>query len=741
MSKPHHQRLSLTRRLYLVLILTALIVFSAFFIGAWWTETQSLESMLQQNGKSLSASLEQSIKLGVQLGEADFVRDGAAGLASIPDVLSIDIYDASGQRIVLLGQHHDVLSRLQFEAVHQGSLSYETINEGSRERVIAFIHGEHGEFVGYSVLDLSRSAVNESIDSVLLVFALISVLLLLLFWGVLVLAIRQLQPPLDALDKAVDAVAHGQLDITVDATIPDPLGRIARSFNRMTKSLTREQHSLRLQTEALEKSERRFRELFTHLPVAMYMADMDGRLRQCNPAMASLFAYSSSAEMLADVENMSQLYTRPEERDILVAELMRLQSIASREVRFMSNRDGGLQCLLNARLVTDEDGKPIGVEGMIQDMTELRLLESNLLQAQKMEIVGQLAGGVAHDFNNLLSVILGNTELLARHVSNDDKNLHYMKRIKQAGNRAAELTGNLLGFARKGDMRHEPVVVASLLEEVIGLVRETGDRRVQITLHVSHNDLNVIGDPGQLHQVFMNLAINAMHAMPDGGELVFNVTSRRDVVLIEVKDSGIGMTQKTIKRIFEPFYTTRETGEGTGLGLSMVYGIIEKMGGKISVDSEPGKGTAFNIELPLLHVEGEFLAAEQTVEMKNIKLNGHILLVDDEPLLREVGEEILEGCGFKVSTAASGEEALALLSTSTLQADIVLLDLNMPGMGGVETLREIRRTDEHVKVIVLSGYNETTLDSSSRDLRYDGFITKPYQFSELCSEVSRVLES
>lgn len=733
--------LSLTRRLYVALILAAALVFTVFFVTAWWTESRSLETMLQENGRSLSAGLEQSINLGMQLGEVDFVRDGASSVANISNVLSVDIYKPDGSRLVLLGDKHALLALPRLSKAKHDGLIYETLDDGRLERVIALVHANHGEFVGYSVLDLSRTGVNKSIDSVLMMSALISLLLLLLFWWLTGLAIRQLKRPLDELDHAVESVTHGQLDVTVNATIPDPLGRIARGFNRMTQALAKEEQSLRLHGKALEESERRFRELFTYLPVAMYMAEVDGRLLQCNPAMAKLFGYESTTEMLQNVGGMSELYSSPEERDVLVAELIRTRNIVSREVRLISKQGTEIHGLLNARLAIDEDGRPSGVEGMIQDMTEFRLLEGHLLQAQKMEVVGQLAGGVAHDFNNLLSVILGNTELLAAQVSSEGKAYHYAKRIRQAGKRAAELTGNLLGFARKGDMRHEPVMVVSLLEEVISLVRETGDRRVDIALNVSSDNLQIIGDPGQLHQVFMNLAVNALHAMPGGGDLVFDVTSKGDKVLIRVKDSGVGMTKQTVDRIFEPFFTTRETGKGTGLGLSMVYGIIEKMDGKIRVESEPGQGTAFEITLPLLHLEETSSSCENTTEMKKVSMNGHVLLVDDEPLLREVGEEILRGCGFDVTTAASGEEALAMLFSDVMQVNIVLLDLNMPGLGGVETLREIRRNDENMKVIVLSGYSETTLDSSNRELRYDGFITKPYQFSELCAEVSHVLES
>jgi len=210
--------------------------------------------------------------------------------------------------------------------------------------------------------------------------------------------------------------------------------------------------------------------------------------------------------------------------------------------------------------------------------------------------------------------------------------------------------------------------------------------------------------------------------------------------VIQVKDSGLGMTEKTVKRIFEPFFTTKETGKGTGLGLSMVYGIIDKMGGKISVVSKPGAGTTFEIMLPLLQAEAKEPVSEESVDIKAIAMDACVLLVDDEVLLREVGEGVLKACGFDVITASSGEEALAILASDTLTIDVVLLDLNMPGLGGRETLRQIRRNNAYTKVIILSGYSEDILDSNNRELHYDGFLSKPYLFNDIYTEVSRVLK-
>ncbi|TLS67893.1 response regulator [Mariprofundus erugo] len=735
----NNRHLSLTGRLYVALTLAAAAVFLAFFAVIWWTESNSLETMLQQNGRSLSAGLEQGIQLGVQLGETDFVRDGAASVVAIPDVLAVDIYDASGQRMIQIKGSHEPLTVSQLTASFQSGLLYETINGGKQERVIAAMHTKSGEVIGYSVLTLSRAVVNGALSSALMTSAVISIVLLLLFWWMAWLAIRQLGRPLNELVYAVDAVADGRLDVTINADIPEPLARIAIGFNRMTDSLAGNRHAIEAHTMALAMSERRFRELFVHIPVAMYMADIDGTIRQCNPAMARMFGYETEPEMLEHIRRTTELFRTHGDRDLLVAELLREESIVSRDVQMMSHDRGVLQCLLHARLVTDSEGHPLGVEGVIQDLTEFKVLEHNLMQAQKMEAVGQLAGGIAHDFNNLLAIILGNADLLVRHVISDDvRSQHYAERIMQAAKRASELTGNLLGFARKGTMRRETVEICSLLDEVAGLIRETCDRRVHVSVEC-HQGLRVTGDPGQLHQVLMNLAINGLHAMPDGGRLSLMGRLKGGRAVIRVVDSGVGMTDTVMKRIFEPFFTTRETGKGTGLGLAMVYGIVEKLGGQIAVDSAPGKGTSFEISLPLYEEPEKAAEQSEPLHPELPAISGCVLLVDDEELLREVGAGVLESSGLEVHTVASGEEALEVLAAGVVRPDLVLLDMNMPGIGGLETLRAIRNRYDAMKVVILTGYSETTLDADEGELRYDGFVSKPYHAGDLCAEVSRVL--
>ncbi|PJC70963.1 MAG: hypothetical protein CO017_02595 [Zetaproteobacteria bacterium CG_4_8_14_3_um_filter_59_5] len=357
-----------------------------------------------------------------------------------------------------------------------------------------------------------------------------------------------------------------------------------------------------------------------------------------------------------------------------------------------------------------------------------------------MEALGQLAGGVAHDFNNLLTVIQANADWLEDETAGNEKLRPHAKRISDATGRATELTRNMLGFARKGEMRREAVAVFPLLQEVVMMFGETGDRRIRVSLR-GDTAGRVLGDPGQLHQVFMNLCINAMQAMPQGGDLLFDVQCDPARVVIRVSDTGCGMSETVREHIFEPFFTTKEVGAGTGLGLAMVYGIVQKLGGSISVESVVGEGTTFEVLLPRLQEYDEHSVRVEkaaTVPAPGL-LSGTVLLVDDEQPLLEIGEKFLVREGLTVITAASGEEALQLLGGMQSLPDVILLDLNMPGMGGVETLSRIRQTYENQKVIVVSGYSETTLDGTVKDLLYDGFVSKPYKRKDLRHALACVL--
>ncbi len=731
--------LSLTARLYLGLILSACVVVSGLFFGFWWSEKQSLESMLQQNGSSLSVGLSESLALGLQLEEPDLLRDAAQGLAASPNVDAIDVYTEQGKRLLLLGYEHAEIDFLVL--VKAGITPFSFIEASHRsERFISPVYSD-GELLGYVALDLLRAPLQQAAQTSLWFSLLAAALLLLLFWWLSWLAIRQMNRPLNDLYLAVEAVAKGDFQVTVDENIPEPLGHVAQGFNQMTQALAKHRQELQDYTASLQKSEQRFRDLFTYMPVAMYMADIDGKVLACNPSMAELFGFKDADAMLAELSNIRDLFQQPEDRDALVQNLLRDTQVAAREQVFLAQDGSLLQCLLYARLVRDADGLPIRVEGILQDMTAMRALEHSLVQANKMEAVGQVAAGVAHDFNNLLAMMMGNAELLRAKMDAGDLRMKYVRRLLQAVDRAANVTKNLLGFSRKGEMRSEKVYLAELLKEVQGFLQETSDRRVRIVVKAQGCEhVCVMGDPTQFHQILMNLAINAMHAMPEGGVLTMSLKANRSHAVIDVADTGMGIPDAIKERIFDPFFSTRDEGDGTGLGLAMVQGIVERHQGSVHVESQEGVGSHFVVSLPLLAEVSESRLADEQISLADAApMSVRALVVDDELFLRELVEEVLQEQSCQVILKDTGEAALAYLQYTQTLPDIVLLDMNMPGMGGLSCLREIRQLGYPVKIIVMTGYMKDTLSKTHQDMRYDGFLAKPFPKQALIDEFNRVL--
>ncbi len=736
------QRLSFVGQLYLLLAMAALPVFVIFMLSVWWNESYSLEKMLGRYGHSLVGGFAESARLGVQLEDTRLVRDAVAGVRAMDDVLQLDIYDAAGRRMVAMKGGSPPVSLASLRQA-DGNKSLNT-TLGQEERFIAVVRGSGKDIAGYVVMDLSRHRVRMALDGALIVAFAVCLLLFLVFWMLIWHGFRRLSQPLFEMDAAVAGVTNGDLSVSINEHVSEPFGRMARGFNRMVRTLGQNQEENSRKTRELAESERHFRELFLHMPVAMYVADMQGKLRECNPAMADMCGYADYQQMMASLEYDARLYADADERRAWMDEVLQKGRIAGRETQLLSSDGGALHCLMHARLVRGQSKEPVAVEVMLQDVTELRLLEQSLVQAQKMEAVGQLAGGVAHDFNNLLTMIQGHAEMLDEQIAQDSESGHHVEQITRAADRATALTANLLGFARKGEMRRETVVLHNILQEVTSLLSETGSRRVRIRLQ-GDESCKVIGDPGQLHQVFMNLGINALHAMPEGGDLTFALQHHGAHVCVRVSDTGVGMDADVLQHVFEPFFTTRDTGEGTGLGLSMVHGIVERQGGEIRVESTAGKGTVFELLLPVAQAVAEQKAVVQVNEISSEKTtaentSGTILLVDDEPDLLDVAEQFLARAGLQTIKAASGEAALEYLGNmGDSLPDMVLLDMNMPGIGGVETLRRIRKSYPDMLVVIQSGYSETTLSLDASDLYYDGYVAKPYRRKSLCAEVLRVL--
>jgi signal transduction histidine kinase len=393
----------------------------------------------------------------------------------------------------------------------------------------------------------------------------------------------------------------------------------------------------------------------------------------------------------------------------------------------------------------------------IRELEEKRILAEQLRQSQKMEAIGLLAGGIAHDFNNLLAGISGFAQLLKRKFSKENTEvLKYVEPIIDASARGAALTRQLLAFARKGKYQLVSVDVHEVLDRIIGLLRRTIDRRIQISKDTHATAPAVMGDPSQIENALLNLALNARDAMPEGGNLVFHTenlqaegqtvvtgaeTYRMEpgaYLVIEVVDSGLGMNAETKKRLFEPFFTTKEVGKGTGLGLASVYGCAKSHNGYIEIESAEGVGTTARLYFPASQQEP--VKPKKEPKTKAISRGkGHILVIDDEEIVRSILREMLHDLGYHVSICSNGSDGIEYYRQHINEIDLVVVDMIMPKMGGYDCLRHLRKIKPEVKVVISTGYSvaEDTQQMFSSGIA--GFIQKPFEAADLSRIIADAL--
>ena len=389
----------------------------------------------------------------------------------------------------------------------------------------------------------------------------------------------------------------------------------------------------------------------------------------------------------------------------------------------------------------------------VQMMNDQKRLQEELQQAQKMEAIATLAGGVAHDFNNLLQIVQGSSEILELKMHKDEVGLHELNRIMAAADRGGKLTRQLLTYSRKIKSEKRSINLNDQVHQVHLLLQRTIPKMVQIELRLEADLKRVNADSVQMEQVLMNLAINARDAMPDGGQLIIETSTVRnpekhdrsrpeptpqELVLLSVSDTGHGMDQYTLNHIFEPFFSTKGPGKGTGLGLSMVHGIVSNHDGQITCRSTPGKGTCFQIHLPAV----EPIQTEKPTDGKGICRGGNetILLVDDDEDILHSGKQRLEKAGYTVLTASRGERALEVYGQKADTIHLVLLDLIMPGMGGASCLEKLFNTDPGLNVVIISGYAPDDETMQAIETCTGGFLRKPYTGEQLLGTVRKTLD-
>jgi len=503
--------------------------------------------------------------------------------------------------------------------------------------------------------------------------------------------------------------------------------------------------------QALRRSEARYRSLVQSSVYGIYRSSLEGRFLDVNPALITMLGYGSAEEVLL-LDPERDVFDQPEEHQRLIEEFRRAGRMDGFEVKWKRKDGRCITVRISGRAVSSADEPAEVLEAIAEDVTERRVLEDQFRQAQKMEAVGRLAGGVAHDFNNLLMVISGYTEVILAALDAHDPLHEKGRAIQQAADRATTLTRQLLAFSRKQLLELKVVDVNVIVQDMERLLRPLIGEDVELTTVLTSDAVHTRADAGQLEQVLMNLVVNAKDAMPNGGKLtiqtqniVVDENHRRgqtfirpgNYVALSVSDTGMGMDKETQSRIFEPFFTTKEKGKGTGLGLSTVYGIVKQSGGYVMVHSEKGSGTTLNIYLQRVDDAADL----NSVPVASAAQGGSetVLLVEDEESVRQLVRETLQSNGYRVVEAENGEAGLAAAAKHVGKIDMVITDVVMPGMGGRELVKRIAVTRPETKVLYLSGYTEDAIVNEGTIEGGTAFLQKPFTLQNLSRKVREVL--
>ena len=520
-----------------------------------------------------------------------------------------------------------------------------------------------------------------------------------------------------------------------------------------TRAIVRDLLEEREWQAALAQSQKRFHRFFEDAPIGIAQVDTAGMVVECNPMMAAIIG-----RPMHEVKGLAlNELLAPQDRHKVTA-LLQSADIPEHPIEVRLRGDHEAVAQLFVRVLHNPGATDTTFVLHFIDFTERKNLEQQFAQSQKMQAVGQLAGGIAHDFNNLLTAMIGFCDLLLLRHKPGDSSFGDIMQIKQNANRAANLVRQLLAFSRQQTLQPRVLDVTDALTELLHLIRRLIGENIELKMVHGH-DLGLVRvDQGQLEQVLINLCVNARDAMPRGGKLTIKTTNRRTVaprrvsgedmppgdwVAIGVSDTGTGIPANILTRIFEPFFSTKEVGSGTGLGLSTVYGIVRQTGGYVHVESVVGEGSTFWIYLPR-HEASATAEAQPEIQMEkpagDLTGAGHVLLVEDEDAVRMFSARALRNKGYQVLEANSGEAALAVFADKdTPKMDLLITDVIMPQMDGPTMVMEVRKTQPDLKVIFISGYTEDKVRSQFASNEEIHFLPKPFTLKQLAVKVKEVM--
>lgn len=649
-------------------------------------------------------------------------------------------------------------------AVSPGSLTFSEDIFSSSEVFTETVNGDTRILLPFDFANLSkdyRGVISKHVNFQYLKSAQRYIGFLLLFFVVLTIVLAVfikshiLSPVvklLEGIKTASVQIEKGQPIESLDIKNRDEIGILAGEYNRMATEMAKSFSRIKyLQNYLLN--------IFESMPSGLIVVDSEGKITQWN---------RNAEKYTRDIKSLkkgNEVWKSLPDLKIYKEDLINLISERKQLEFYREPVQNGVSKNVNVNLFPLVSNGVTGSVIRIDDVTELKKKEEQLVQAQKMETIGTLAGGIAHDFNNILAGIVGVVSLLRHKIDNgmevtDEILNDYLDIMEQSGNRAADIVQRLLTLSKKQTVSVEKVRVSEVINHVIRICSNTFDKSINIKGINTNSEIQTIVDFTQLEQIILNLSINASHAMTImreddtkwGGELTIEIVENleeeeinkfrpsnddKDYFSISVRDNGVGMNPETVRQIFEPFFSTKDKSMGTGLGLTIVYNVVQQSGGFIDIDSEPGKGTEFKIYMPKYFSDGNEEEIKKTLNI--IRGEGTILVIDDEPVLRELAKSMLGQAGYKVITAKDGIEGTDIYAQNRDSIDIVLLDMMMPNKNGKETFIDLKEMNSKIKVVMTSGFTKDRRVEDVLNLGAKDFIQKPYTIFSLAEKIDKVM--
>ncbi|MCB2180609.1 MAG: response regulator [Desulfobulbaceae bacterium] len=741
-------RLSFKTKALLLFCPIIIAISIAYSLTSIRAEQKLLREEIIKRGEILSTVAAKAAELPLLSENPEFVYNAAASLNEIKNVPFVTFYNQKFEMIV----HEGVANTPQpptaltpgnsvFVREHAGYFEfYDPVYSVRADKDIdMFAEQTHDatvkEHIGWVRIGLSKGIMQKTTKRIIVngtLFAIVLVAIAIILVNVLLTVALK---PLNVLFSAVKDLQEGEYPQVPDTDTGGEIGQLTAEFNKMSYAIKDREQKLKL-------SQKKIRELFERVEHALFTLDIDFNITEGNRMLGELCNLG--------IDFFSLLPEKDRERFMEIAIAGKLIGV---ETLISGRDDAEHTIILSLYPEYDVDGVISGFSGHFIDITEKKKLKIALNQTQKLESLGLLAGGVAHDFNNILTVILGYSEVIMMGLPEEDPLRPRIKVIADSASRAANLTRQLLAFSRKQVMEMQVFNLNHLINNMSKMLGRLIGEDITTDLNLRKTAGNIKADPGQVEQIIMNLAVNARDAMPEGGTLTLETdtvefdeeycrthaeASPGSYVMLVVTDTGHGLKKDIIEKIFDPFFTTKAKGEGTGLGLSTVYGIMKQLKGHIFVYSEPGSGTTFKIYFPEIKMGVEATSIQEIQEMP--RGTEKVLVVDDEPSILEMVYDTLQPLGYTVFKASCGEEAVEI-SQSVKNIDFLLTDVIMPGMSCKKLAEIMKDTHPHIKILFMSGYTDNIIARKGVLEPDILFINKPLIPSLLIRKIREILDS